>query len=85
MYQQVNIDEKTLKSIADKTGGLYFRAENTKGLEQIYETIDRLEKTEVKVKTFAEYKEYYLYILVPALILLILAVLLENTRYLRIP
>ncbi len=85
VYQQVNIDEKTLKSIADKTGGLYFRAENTKGLEQIYETIDRLEKTEVKVKTFAEYKEYYLYILIPALILLILAVLLENTRYLRIP
>lgn len=85
VYQQVKIDEKTLKSIADKTGGLYFRAENTAGLEQIYETIDKLEKTEVKVKTFAEYKEFYLYILIPALMLLILAVLLENTRYLRIP
>ncbi len=85
VYQQVKIDEKTLKSIADKTGGLYFRAENTAGLEQIYETIDKLEKTEVKVKTFAEYKEFYLYILIPALTLLILAVLLENTRYLRIP
>ncbi len=85
VYQPVNIDEKTLKSIADKTGGLYFRAENTKGLEQIYETIDRLEKTEVKVKTFSEYKEYYLFILIPALIFLVLAVLLENTRYLRIP
>lgn len=85
VYQQVKIDEKTLRSIADKTGGLYFRAENTGGLEQIYETIDKLEKTEVKVKTFAEYKEFYLYFLIPALLLLILAVLLENTRYLRIP
>lgn len=85
VYQKVNIDEKTLKEIAEKTGGLYFRAENTKGLGQIYDTIDRLEKTEVKVKTFAEYKEYYLYILGPALLLLIVSVLLENTRYLRIP
>lgn len=85
VYQKVSIDEKTLKHIADKTGGLYFRAENTEGLDEIYTTIDKLEKTEVKVKTFAEYREYYSYLLIPAFCMLVLAVFLENTRYLRIP
>ncbi len=85
VYQKVTIDEKALKGIADKTGGLYFRAQNTEGLKKIYETIDRLEKTEVKVKAFSEYREFYLFLLVPAFILLALAVLFENTRYLRIP
>jgi len=83
--QRVNIDEKTLMQIAEKTGGLYFRAENTKGLEEIYDTIDRLEKTEVEVKTFTEYREYYAYLLYPALVVLIIYAILINTRFLRIP
>jgi len=57
VYQQVNIDEDSLKAIADKTGGLYFRAEDTEGLKKIYDTIDNLEKTQVKMKTYAEYNE----------------------------
>jgi len=85
VYQQVDIDEDTLKAIADKTGGLYFRAENIEGLQEIYDTIGKLEKTEVKVKTFAEYSELYSYFLIPAFILLGLWVLLSNTRFLRIP
>lgn len=85
VYQKVSIDEEMLKYIAEKTGGLYFRAENTRGLQQIYETIDNLEKTEVKVKVFDEYREYYGYFLVPAFLLLLLSIVLDNTRYLRIP
>lgn len=85
VYQKVNIDEAALKDIAQKTGGLYFRAENTDGLKKIYETIDRLEKTKKKVKAYAEYKEYYPYLLIPALFCLALAVILGNTRYLRVP
>ncbi len=85
VYQRVDIDEDTLKAIADKTGGLYFRAENIEGLQEIYDTIGKLEKTEVKVKTFAEYSELYSYFLIPAFILLGLWVLLSNTRFLRIP
>ena len=85
VYQQVSIDEDTLKSVAKKTGGEYFRAENIKGLAEIYSTIDRLEKTEVKVKVFSEYREFYLYLLIPVIFLLLLASFLENTRYLRIP
>jgi Ca-activated chloride channel family protein len=85
VYQQVDIDEETLNTIAEKTGGLYFRAENTEGLQQIYDTIGKLEKTEIKVKRFAEYKEFYRYLLIPAFVLLGFWILLINTRYLRVP
>ncbi len=85
VYQRVNIDEKTLKEIAEKTGGLYFKAENVKGLKRIYETIDRMEKTEVKVKTYTRYREYYPYLLVPAFVLISLFIILKHTRFLSVP
>ena len=85
VYQQVDMDEDTLEKIAEKTGGLYFRAENTEGLQQIYDTIGNLEKTEADVKTFAAYNEFYRYLLLPAFVLLCLWIVLSNTRYLRAP
>lgn len=85
VYQRVDIDEDALKKIADKTGGLYFRAENVEGLAQIYTTIDQLEKTEVKIRTFARFNELYVWCLVPAFVLLALWILLVNTRFLEIP
>lgn len=85
IYQRVDIDEETLRQIAEETGGLYFRAENLEGLQQIYDTIDRLEKTDVKVEIFADYSEIYPYLLVPAILLLPLYVILRNTRYLTVP
>jgi Ca-activated chloride channel homolog len=85
IYQQVDIDELTLKEIAKETGGLYFRAQDLEGLQKIYATIDKLEKTKVKMKTFADYNELYIYLLLPAFGLLALWIVLVNTRYLRIP
>jgi Ca-activated chloride channel family protein len=85
VYQQVDIDETTLKEIAKETSGLYFRAQDLQGLQNIYATIDKLEKTKVKMKTFADYHELYIYLLVPAFGLLALWIILVNTRYLRIP
>ena len=85
VYQQVDIDETTLRAIAEQTGGLYFRAQNLEGLQKIYTTIDKLEKTDVKVKTFADYNELYIYLLLPAFGLLALWIVLTNTRFLRIP
>ncbi len=84
-YQRVDIDEATLEKMAEQTGGLYFRAENTSRLQKIYDTIDRLEKTEVKVRSFAEYREYYRYLLIAALVLITLRALLVTTKYLRMP
>jgi Ca-activated chloride channel family protein len=85
VYQQVDIDEGALKDIATKTGGLYFKAENTEGLQQIYNTINSLEKTEVKTQTFAEYNELYRYLLIPAFMLLGAWIVLTHTRFMRVP
>lgn len=85
IYQRVNIDEDTLKAIADETGGLYFRAENLEGLQEICDTIDKLEKTEVKVDLFADFSEMYPWLLIPAILLLPIYVILRNTRYLVVP
>ena len=85
VYQRVDMDEDTLKEIARRAGGMYFRAEDTAGLEKIYDTIDQLEKTEVKVERFTENRELYPFFLLPAFVLLGLWVVLTNTRFLRIP
>jgi Ca-activated chloride channel family protein len=83
--QRVDMDEKSLKAIAKQTNGLYFKAENTHALEKIYTTIDQLEVTSVKVKTFAQYNDLYYWVLIFALILLTVAIILGNTRFLRVP
>ena len=85
VYQRVDMDEQTLQAISDETGGLYFRAENMEGLKKIYATIDEMEKTEVKTKTFAEYNDLYGYLLLPGLGLLGIWIILQNTRFLKVP
>jgi Ca-activated chloride channel family protein len=85
IYQQVDIDEKTLKDIAEKTSGQFFRAEDVESLQEIYETIDQLEKTAVKVQIFSNYRDLYAYFLGPGFLLLVLWIILINTRFLRIP
>jgi len=85
VYQRVDIDEETLKEIASETGGLYFKARDTEKLQQIYDTIDKLEKTEVKVKIYAEYRELYHYFLIVGFMLMIFWIILSNTRFLRVP
>ncbi len=85
VYQKVDMDEPALKDIAKKTKGLYFRAENLGSLEKIYDTIDQLEKTEVVVKTYDNYRDLYSVALLPAFICLGLWMLLIHTRFLRVP
>ena len=63
------IDEETLKFIANKTGGKFFRATDIKALESIYNEIDTLERSEIEVKEYSNYNEIYIWILFPALIL----------------
>ena len=63
------IDEETLKFIAKKTGGKFFRATDIKALEDIYNEIDTLERSEIEVKEYSNYTEIYIWILLPALIL----------------
>ncbi|MEE8359857.1 MAG: VWA domain-containing protein [Candidatus Omnitrophota bacterium] len=87
VYQAVNIpiDEETLRKIAAKTGGIYFRATNTETLREIYRQIDSLEKTPIKERGYKEYKELFGIFLIYALALIILEILLNNTILRRLP
>ncbi len=85
VYQQVDIDENTLKEISEVTGGQYFRATDLESLKNIYKQIDEMEKSEVKVIDHSEYKELFHYFLIPGLLLLLLEIGLSNTFLRRIP
>ena len=82
---KVEIDEASLKQIAETTGGLYYRATDRPSLEKIFEDIGRLEKTKIKVKTYTHYNERFLDYLLPALILIFFGTLAEFTRFGKIP
>ena len=56
-WMEVNIDEPTLRKIAETSGGRYFRATDTDSLESIYREIDQLEKTKVETEHFVDYRE----------------------------
>ena len=63
------IDEETLQFISKKTGGKFFRATDIKALEEIYNEIDNLERSEIEVKEYTSYSEMYIWFLLPSLIL----------------
>jgi Ca-activated chloride channel family protein len=85
IYKEVDLDEKTLKNIANITDAQYFRATDRETLEDIYDEIDTLEKTEVKVKEYMEYEELYHFFILPALLLFTLEIILRNTRLRVLP
>jgi Ca-activated chloride channel family protein len=85
VYLDADLDEETLRDIARMTGGQYFRATDTEALHEIYRQIDAMEKTEVEVKEYTEYNELFLWLLLPALFLLLLEIVLANTRFMKIP
>jgi Ca-activated chloride channel homolog len=82
---EVDVDEKTLQAIADETGGQFYRATDTDSLRKIYEQINRYETSAQTVEKFERVEELYRWTLFPALGLLALWVLLQHTRYRRLP
>ncbi len=78
-------DEKTLQEISALSGGKYFRATDTKSLENIYQTIDKLEKAEITVTTWREVTELYSWPLSFGLVLLVLRFFLAETILRRLP
>ena len=85
VYQEVDIDEGTLKEISKITGGQYFRATDLESLKSIYKQIDQMEKSEVKVFDHSDYTELFHYFLIPAILLLLLEIILSNSILRRIP
>jgi len=82
---QVEIDEASLKKMAQLTGGLYYRATDRPALEKIFEDIGRLEKTKIRVKSYTHYNERFLDFIFPALALVLLGTLAGFTRFEKIP
>lgn len=81
--QQVQIDEALLKNMAEKTGGMYFRATDAASLSRIYDTIDKLEKTEIEMNVFKRYEENFRPFALTGLFIIMCSFILSHT-YLRV-
>lgn len=79
------IDYKTLKDIAVTTNGNFYQAASRKELAQIYQDIDKLEKTKMASKSLARFYEAYQPFALAAFLLLLLEILLRITVFRRIP
>jgi len=79
------LDEPSLREIADLTGGQYFRATDTRSLQQIYARIDELEKSPAEVEEVVEHEELYRELLAPGFVLLLLQLVLSTTWLRRGP
>ncbi|MFH1739190.1 MAG: VWA domain-containing protein, partial [bacterium] len=78
--QQVSMDEATLRQIADTTGGKYYRATSRASFEDIFKEIDTLEKTKIESQGQRRFRELFLYLVVPALILLMVEIVLATVE-----
>lgn len=82
---QSDLDEKALNDIADATGGAFFRAKDAEKLKEIYDKIDKLEKTEIKTKIYKSFDEKFYLWLWAGFLIICLELILSNTRFRRIP
>lgn len=81
----VDIDEKTLTTVAEMTGGNYYRATDNRKLKTIYKEIDQLERTKIEVTAYRRYTELFYTWLAGGLLLLLVEVGLSATVLRKIP
>ncbi len=84
-YVPVEIDEKILKTIAEQTGGKYYRATGNRKLEDIYKQIDSLEKTRVEVTSYRTKKELFYPFVALGLLFLFIELSLSQTIFRKLP
>ncbi|MBZ0271457.1 VWA domain-containing protein [bacterium] len=82
--QYFRLDEETLKTIADTTGGEYFRATDARSLQRVFKAIDDMETSPYEVKTFTDYTERFAMPLALALLLATGDIVLSRTLFRRI-
>jgi Ca-activated chloride channel family protein len=80
-----DLDEQTLVNIAAATKGQFFRARDPKKLEEIYDIIDKMEKSEIKTKTYTTYTEHFFPWLIAGFVLIVVELILQYTRFRKIP
>ncbi len=79
------IDEPMLRQIASLTGGQYQRAQDPEALRAIYAKIDELEKTEIQTTSYSRWRELFGNWVLAGMALLLLEILLANTRFRKVP
>lgn len=82
---ETRIDEQTLQQIAEMTGGKYFRAKSESVLEEVFNEIDKLEKTRLEVEHHQRTSECFIPWIFAALCCLVIEILLRHTILRRIP
>ena len=87
VYQKVKVevDEESLKQIAKTADGQFYRATDSKSLAQIFEQIDKLEKSTVETSQYQQYRDLFAWFLAPGAGLLALHLLLSQTVWRRLP
>lgn len=80
-----DLNEKELAEIARLTGGAFFRAQNSEALKEIYEEIDKMEKTEIKSISYVSHSEYFYPWLWIGFLIIMAEMLLQKTIFRRIP
>ncbi len=87
VYQnvKVEVDEETLKKIAGIANGQFYRATDSKSLEDIFESIDKLEKSTVELNRYTQYRDLFAWFIASGFALLALQVVLAQTTLRRLP
>lgn len=80
-----HFDKELLINISKETDGKYYAAKDAKGLQEVLEQIDKLEKTSAEQPRFIDYRELGTPLIVLALILILTGFVLENTFFIRLP
>lgn len=85
VYLPEDLDEPTLIQIADITAGKYFRVTTKEKMFEVFKEIDKLEKTEIKVAEYKEYRYLHTGILLLAFFMFLSKIILEKIIYNKIP
>lgn len=80
-----DLDEQTLQSVADATGGKYFRATDRQTLQQVFDEIDKLEKSEIDSDSYVRWQDNFMPWIAGALICLVISFVCRYTLLRRIP
>jgi len=75
------LNEDMLAELASVTGGIFVRATNAEsGMSYIFDEVERMEKVEIGTKIYTDYEDRFQFLLLPALILLIIELIIPNTK-----
>ncbi|MGM0443649.1 MAG: vWA domain-containing protein [Fibrobacterota bacterium] len=84
-HRESDLDEESLQEIAEISGGEFFRAHSSQELKNIYESINRMEKSEIKTRQWTVWQERFHPWLIWGFVLLLMDFLLSYTRFRRLP